>query len=179
MLTDLWNLFLAFFRASNLGFGGGNAIIPLIQAEAVERYHWLTNSQFTDALAVANALPGPIATKVASYIAYQVGSWPGVLLALAATVLPTVLTLIFLGNILAKYADTGGLKAMFTGVKPVVTALLFIVAWEMAADALQVTTALDYLTIVIALAAAAAIYFFKVHPVLLIVLSLIAGYFIF
>jgi chromate transporter len=82
MLTDLWNLFVAFFRASYLGFGGGPAIIPLIQAEAVDNYHWMTNSQFTDSIAVANALPGPIATKIATFIGYQVASWPGVIVAI-------------------------------------------------------------------------------------------------
>jgi len=117
---DLWNLFVAFFRASNLGFGGGPAIIPLIQAEAVDHYKWMTNAEFTDALAVANALPGPIATKIATYIGYQVASWPGVLVALAATVVPTVIILVFLGNLLMKYANSEALKSMLKGVRPIV-----------------------------------------------------------
>jgi len=178
-LTDLWNLFIAFFRASNLGFGGGPALIPLIQAEAVDHYHWMTTSQFTDTLAVANALPGPIATKIATYIGFQVASWPGVIVALTATVLPTVLILIFLGSLLTKYANSNGLKAMLKGVRPIVAALLAVVAYDMAVSAFQIQTPIDYFTIAIAAGAAAAIYFFKTHPALLIVMSMGIGLFIF
>lgn len=179
MLSDLWNLFIAFFRASNLGFGGGPALIPLIQAEAVDNYHWMTNAQFTDTLAVANALPGPIATKIATYIGFQVASWPGVIVALIATVLPTVLILIFLGTLLTKYANSNGLKSMLKGVRPVITALLVTVAYDMAVSAFQIKAPLDCVTIAIAAGAAAALYFFKVHPVLLIVISMALGFFIF
>ncbi|NLM21005.1 MAG: chromate transporter [Peptococcaceae bacterium] len=178
-MADLWNLFIAFLRASNLGFGGGPAIIPLIQAEAVDRYHWLTNAQFADVIAVTNALPGPIGTKIAAYIGYQVASWPGVIVALIATIMPTVLLLIFLGTLLSKYANSQALQAMLTGVKPIITALLLIVAYQMAVDAFHITQALDYITIVIAAAAAVALYFFKIHPSILILSSLVLGYFIF
>ena len=176
---DLWNLFVAFFRASNLGFGGGPAIIPLIQAEAVDNYKWMTTAEFTDALAVANALPGPIATKIASYIGYQVASWPGVLVALAATVVPTVIVMVFLGNILMKYANSQALKSMLKGVRPIVTALLAVVAYQMGVAAFGIQNPLDLFTVVIAVAAAGAIYFFKVHPALLIVSSMFIGYIVF
>lgn len=179
MLTDLLNLFVAFFRASNLGFGGGPAIIPLIQAEAVDHYQWMTNSQFTDAIAIANALPGPIATKIASYIGFQVASWPGVIVALIATVLPTILILIFLGNLLVKYANSNGLKAMLKGVRPIVTALLIVVALDMAKGAFSFQVPLDYLTIFIAAGAVGLLYFIKIHPALLIVLSMGAGLILF
>lgn len=178
-MSELWNLFIAFFRASNLGFGGGPALIPLIQAEAVDHYHWMTTSQFTDTLAVANALPGPIATKIATYIGYQVASWPGVIVAITATILPTVLILIFLGSLLTKYANSQGLKAMLKGVRPIVTALLALVAYDMAVSAFQIVSPVDYFTIAIALGAALSLYFFKVHPALLIVISMGIGLLVF
>lgn len=176
---ELWNLFVAFLRASNLGFGGGPAIIPLIQAEAVDNYKWMTNAEFTDALAVANALPGPIATKIATYIGYQVASWPGVLVALAATVVPTVIIMVFLGNILMKYANSQALKSMLKGVRPIVTALLAVVAFQMGVAAFGIHNPLDLFTVVIAVGAAGAIYFYKIHPALLIVSSMFIGYIIF
>jgi len=179
MATDLWNLFIAFFRASNLSFGGGPAMIPLIQAETVDNHHWLTNAQFADAIAMANALPGPLGTKVAAYLGYQVASWPGAIVALLATILPTVLILIVLGGILKKYANSSNLKAALTGVRPIVTALLIIVAYEMAVDAFRIQVPLDYATVLIAVGSAAALYFLKLHPVLLIVLSMVIGYLIY
>lgn len=178
-MIDLWNLFVAFFRASNLGFGGGPAIIPLIQAEAVDHYQWMTNAEFTDALAVANALPGPIATKIATYIGYQVASWPGIFVALVATIVPTLIILVLLGNILMKYANSQALKSMLKGVRPIVTALLALVAYQMGVIAFEIHAPLDFFTVVIAAGAAGAIYFFKVHPALLIVASMFVGFIIF
>jgi len=179
MIADLWNLFVALLRSSNLGFGGGQAIIPLIQAEAVDRFQWMSNAEFTDALAVANALPGPIATKIATYIGYQVASWPGVIVALTATIAPTVLIMIFLGNILVKYANSPALKGALKGVRPIVVALMALVTYQMSLAAFNIQISLDYLTFVIAAGAAATLYFFKIHPALLIVSSMFVGYVIF
>ena len=67
------NIFLSFFIANLLGYGGGPATIPLIQNEVVNHYHWMSLSEFGDVLAIANALPGPIATKMGGYIGYQLG----------------------------------------------------------------------------------------------------------
>ncbi|ADY54811.1 Chromate transporter [Syntrophobotulus glycolicus DSM 8271] len=177
-MKELWDLFVGFFRASNLGFGGGPAVIPLLKTEAVDHYHWMTNAQFSDAYAAANALPGPIATKMASYIGYQIASWPGALVALAGTILPTVLLLIFAGKLLDKYASSRELKAMLKGVRPVVTALLVVVALDMAKSAFIIKAPLDLATVGIAAVAAAAIYFRNVHPIILIVSSMMVGYLI-
>lgn len=178
MLNELWNLFIGFLRASNLGFGGGPALIPLIQAEA-NRYSWLSNADFADALAVGNALPGPIATKMATYIGYHVASWPGVLVAVLATIGPTCLAVILLSKVLMKYANSPGLKAMLKGVRPVVTVLIALVAYNMALSSFIIKSPLDFVTVLIAAVAAACLYFFKVHPVFLIVGSMVIGYFVF
>lgn len=89
-------LFMAFFIANLLGYGGGPASIPLMFEEVVNRYSWLSNDQFSNMLALANALPGPIATKIGAYVGYSAGGWPGFLIALIATVVPSALALIVL-----------------------------------------------------------------------------------
>lgn len=89
-------LFTAFFIANVLGYGGGPASIPLMFEEVVNRYGWLSNDQFSNMLALANALPGPIATKIAAYVGYSAGGWPGFLIALIATVVPSAFALIVL-----------------------------------------------------------------------------------
>ena len=68
-----WDIFRSFFIANILGYGGGPATIPLIQNEVVNRYDWMSLSEFGDLLAIANALPGPIATKMAGFIGYELG----------------------------------------------------------------------------------------------------------
>ena len=79
-------LFLAFFFPNIIGYGGGPATIPLIEHEVVEKYGWMTKSEFSEVLALGNALPGPIATKMAAYIGYDVAGVFGAAIALFATV---------------------------------------------------------------------------------------------
>ncbi|HEY8911325.1 MAG TPA: chromate transporter [Desulfosporosinus sp.] len=171
---QLWDLLLAFTRASNLGFGGGPAVVPLIKIEVVERYHWLTNAQFTDALAVGNALPGPIATKLAGYVGFQVASWLGVFSAIIGTVVPTVLAVILLTGFLMKYSNSPILKGMLKGVRPVVVVLIAQTAFDMGIGSFPNLT-----TWGIALAAVVAFYWLKLHPALMIVLAMAFGLLVF
>lgn len=176
MWENLWQLFLGFLRASNLGFGGGPAVIPLIQAECV-RYGWMTTSEFSNAIAVANTLPGPIATKLAAYIGYQVAAWPGVFVATGATIVPTIFLLILLNQFLKKYAQAPGLQAVLKGVRPVVAALMAAVACQLATEAFVIVQFSDWLTIVIAILAALALWKKQIHPAFLIATSMLVGYF--
>ncbi len=72
-----WQLFLAFFIPNIVGYGGGPAIIPLIENEVVGTYGWMTHQQFAETLALGNALPSPIATKMAGYIGYAIAGVGG------------------------------------------------------------------------------------------------------
>jgi len=173
-LLKLWDLFIAFTRASNLGFGGGPAVIPLIKLEVVERYHWLSNAQFTDALAVSNAMPGPIATKLAGYVGYQVSGWLGVLAALSGTILPTVLAVILLTGFLIKYSNSPALKGMLKGVRPVVVVLIAQTAFDMGIGSFSNLT-----TWGIALVSMVSLYWLKLHPALIIVSSMAFGLLVF
>lgn len=174
MLGELWDIFIAFTRASNLGFGGGPAVIPLIQIEAVDHYQWMTNSQFADALAVVNALPGPIATKLSGYIGYQVAGWLGVLVGILGTIGPTVLAVILLTGVLMKYADSPRLKGMLKAVRPVVVVLVAQTAVDMSSTSLT-----SIATGLIALATIVLLMKVKLHPALVIVLSMGVGLLIF
>ncbi|KJR48262.1 Chromate transporter [Desulfosporosinus sp. I2] len=174
MFTQLWDLLVAFARASNLGFGGGPAVIPLIKIEVVERYHWLTNAEFTDALAVGNALPGPIATKLAGYVGYQEAGWLGALVANIGVILPTVLAVILLAGFLMKYSNSPVLKGMLKGVRPVVVVLIAQTAFDMGRGSFPNLT-----TWGIALATVASLYWLKLHPALIIVISMAFGLLVF
>lgn len=174
MLSTLWDLLVAFSRASNLGFGGGPAVIPLIKIEVVERYHWMTNSQFTDALAVGNALPGPIATKLAGYVGFQEAGWLGAIVANIGVVLPTALAVILLARFLMKYSNSPILKGMLKGVRPVVVVLIAQTALDMG-----VGTFPNITTWGIALATVASIFWLKLHPALIIVVSMVFGLLVF
>ena len=95
-----WQIFLAFFIPGILGYGGGPASIPLVEYEVVTRYKWMTVQEFSEVLALGNSLPGPIITKMAGYIGFEVGGIIGMLLSLFAKVAPSLILMLILGVLL-------------------------------------------------------------------------------
>jgi len=171
LLRKLWDLLIAFTRASNLGFGGGPAVVPLIKAEAVDRYQWMDNEEFTNALAIGNALPGPIATKMAAYIGYKVAGWLGVLAALVGTVAPTVIVVVLLGTLIIKYSNSPELKAMLKAVRPVVVVLVAQTAYDMGKKSFP-----TYSTWGIAAVTVVLLYLANIHPAFIIVAAMLFGW---
>ncbi|WP_285858660.1 chromate transporter [Neobacillus niacini] len=125
-----WDVIAAFFRVGMLGFGGGPSSIPLVHQEAVKKYKWMTEEEFADTLAIANTMPGPIATKMGGYIGYRVCGVMGCIGALLATVAPTALMMIFLLQLLQKYKDVPWVQHMSMSVVPVVAVMLATMTWD-------------------------------------------------
>lgn len=129
-LTKQLQLFIAFFRSGILGFGGGPATIPLVHKEVVKNYQWMTDEEFSDVISIGNTLPGPIATKLAGYVGYRVGGWIGLINALIATVLPTVLLMILLLSSLKQFSESNFVSSMTHGVIPVVAVMMGVLTWD-------------------------------------------------
>ena len=123
-------IFIAFFRSGILGFGGGPSTIPLVKKEVVDIFKMMNDEEFSDVLSIGNTLPGPIATKMAGYIGYRVGGWLGLVNALIATVLPTVVMMIVLLVSLNEVKDFDFVKGMTRGVVPIVAVMLGVLTWE-------------------------------------------------
>ncbi|WP_028305541.1 MULTISPECIES: chromate transporter [Desulfitobacterium] len=170
---ELLELFLAFFRASNLAFGGGPAIIPLIQAEVIN-HGWMSIEQFSEGLAIVTSLPGPIATLLSGYVGYHVAGWPGVLAALLGTLALTSILVIALTGFLMKHSNSPILKGALTGVRPLVTVLVAKTALDMGLSAFP-----SIWSWVIAGGAIICLYKLKLHPGIVIVLSMIFGIIVF
>lgn len=120
----------AFFRVGILGFGGGPSAIPLVHQEAVKKYKWMNEEEFADTLAIANAMPGPIATKMAGYIGYRISGIVGCLVGLLATVAPTALAMVFLLQLLQQFKDIPWVQHMSASVVPVVAVMLATMTWD-------------------------------------------------
>ncbi|WP_438315127.1 chromate transporter [Sporosarcina sp. FA9] len=119
-----WQIFLAFFIPGILGYGGGPATIPLVENEVVDRYEWMSVKEFSEVLALGNALPGPIATKMAGYIGYEQAGILGAGVGVFATVAPSLILMIALLSLLMKYKDSPRVKKMTALVKPTIAVLL-------------------------------------------------------
>lgn len=167
------HIFLAFFRVGMLGYGGGPASIPLVHKEVVEKYKWMSEDDFSDVLALANTLPGPIATKMAGYIGYRVQGFMGMLNAVLATIIPTIILMIILLTSLASLKDQPWVQGMTQAVVPVVGVMLAVLTWQFVKKSKQ---GLGWTpTIILAIVTGLLMQWLNVHPGIIIALLLISA----
>lgn len=165
-----WKIFLSFFIPGILGYGGGPSSIPLIENEVVDRYGWLTVKEFSEVLALANSLPGPIATKMAGYIGYQQGGILGAAVGVFASVAPSLVLMIALLSLLYKYKDSPRVKKLTTYVRPAIAVMLGVIAFQFLKG-----SSLDigfWQTLVLASISYVLMEKVKVHPALVILAAL-------
>lgn len=116
-------LFWSFFRIGLFSFGGGYAMIPLIQSE-ITQHGWLTAAQFADILAIAEMTPGPIAVNSATYVGYETAGIIGSLCATAGVTMPSLLLVLLVAGIFRKYQNHPLNTMIFYGIRPVVVGLI-------------------------------------------------------
>jgi chromate transporter len=126
----LWKLFLVFTRVSLFSWGGGPASLALMQRETTAQ-GWVTPPEFADAVALGNALPGPIAPQVSAYIGYKLAGVPGAVAAAGGTVLPATILMLVLVALFFNVRDSQAVQAMLKAVRPVVVGLLVWTAYDM------------------------------------------------
>lgn len=133
MITLYLQLFWTFFKIGLFGFGGGYAMISMIQGEVVTKHGWLSSGQFTDIVAISQSTPGPIGINSATYVGYSslvnAGFEPvygviGSCIATFAVVLPSFVLMILISKFLMKYKDHAYVENVFKGLRPAVVGLL-------------------------------------------------------
>lgn len=168
------HIFIAFFRSGMLGYGGGPSAIPLVKKEVVDTYKWMDSDEFGDVLAIANTLPGPIATKLAGYIGYQVGGVIGMINALIAAVAPTVLLMVLLLTTLTQFKDQAWVIGMTKAVVPVVGVMLAVMTWDFLKKS---TGGLGWTkAILLAFVSLVLMEFIHIHPAIIIILLMVAAW---
>jgi chromate transporter len=131
-LRPFLDLTIGFARTGVTGYGGGPSTIPLIEYETVKKYKWMTEDEFGQTLALANTLPGPIATKMAAYIGYKVKGSLGAVVAILAHILPSLIGMVGMLGILYKYRNSPFVSGMVAGVTPIIGILLLEMAYKFA-----------------------------------------------
>lgn len=182
-------LFLTFLQIGLFGFGGGYAMLSMIQGEVVTRYGWISSSEFTDIVAISQMTPGPIGINSATYVGYtavinagysQAWAVLGSVTATLAVVLPSFILMIAISRFFLKYQKHPLVESVFKGLRPAVVGLL-------AAAALVLMTADNFgnyrtdmyqfiISVVIFLIAFICTRKYKVSPILMIVLCGAAGW---
>ncbi len=127
----LWQIFWLFTKVAMFSWGGGPASLGLMQREVVAA-GWLSPSEFADDIALSNALPGPTAPQASAYVGYKLAGWPGALIAVAGTVIPTTVLMLVLIIGFFSIKDNPNMKAAIQGVRPFVVGLLAWTAYQIA-----------------------------------------------
>ena len=188
----LWQIFVLFTRVAMFSWGGGPASLALMQRETTtaswtppgqtEPMPWITPEEFADAVALGNAIPGPIAPQVSAYVGYKLAGVPGAVSAAVGTVIPTTLLMLILVASFFGVKNSPAVKAMLQAVRPVVVGLLLWTAYDMAVSVFgakklgwgqALTQGWDKLLFVIA--AFVLLTFTKINPALIILGTAILG----
>lgn len=127
----LWQLFATFFKIGGFTFGGGYAMIPLIQHEAVEKKGWVTDDDILEIIAIAESTPGPIAINAATFVGYRTAGFWGAACATFGVVLPSFVIILLISFVLRQFQDVVVVQYAFNGIRVGVLALLLKALWNM------------------------------------------------
>lgn len=127
----LWQLFLTFFKIGSVTFGGGLAMLPLIQHEATSRQGWLSEAEITECFAVSQSLPGVLAINSAIYIGYRVRGVGGAVSAALGVILPAYLSILAVILFLSALDQNPYVQGALEGIKAAAVALILVTVWTM------------------------------------------------
>ena len=127
----LWQLFVTFFKIGAFTFGGGYAMIPLIQKETVENRKWITDDDILEIIAIAESTPGPIAINSATFVGYRTCGVLGAVCATLGVVLPSFFVILAISYVLREFQQIKAVQYAFNGIRAGVLALLFKALWSM------------------------------------------------
>ena len=200
-MTIYWQLIWAYIKIGIFGFGGGYAMLSLVEKSVVDP-GWISETMFTDIVAISQMTPGPIGINSATYIGYAApGSVNpelatplygiiGSVLATLAVVLPSFFLVVYSSHFIQRHNESGAIKAIFSGLRPVVVGLI-------ASAAIMLMNAANFnpngqgwqltVNIIISVAAFCLVFFpipfkgrkIKLHPILVIILAGLTGYLIY
>ena len=124
-MRKLLELFLTFAKIGVMTFGGGYAMIPILERELVDRRGWTTNGELMDYYAVGQCTPGIIAVNTATFVGHSVAGVPGGIIATLGVVFPSLVIICVIAGILTNFADLPAVKSAFAGIRVCVCVLIF------------------------------------------------------
>ena len=123
-MASLWSIFYSFLKIGAFTFGGGYAMIPLIEAEMIQKRGWLSREEFINQLTIAQSVPGPIALNTAVFVGYKTRGLKGALAALVGVIIPSFVIILLIATYFTDFKDNPTVAAAFKGMRPAVVALI-------------------------------------------------------
>ena len=171
MRSNLYlKLFISFFKIGAFTFGGGWAMIPLIEREVVDKQNWIKREDFVDALAIAQSLPGVLAVNISILIGNKLRGLKGCLMATLGTILPSFLIILAIAIWFVQTYDNPVVERIFKGIRPAVVALIVSPVFSTAK-----TARINIKTVIIPIIVALSIWLGVVSPIWFVLLGAIGG----
>lgn len=163
--------FATFFKIGMFTFGGGYAMIDIIEKEVVDRHRWVSREDMLDLIAVAQSCPGVFAINISTFIGYKIRGTKGALCTSLATALPSFIIILLIAMFFHQFEDNKVIAAMFRGIRPAVVALIAVPTFNLARSA-KIGLANCWIPV----AGALAIWAFGVSPIAVLVIAGLGGY---
>ncbi|TCL57458.1 chromate transporter [Hydrogenispora ethanolica] len=170
---ELWNLLWVFFKVGCFTFGGGLAMLPLIQKEVVDKRGWISESEILDVFAISQSIPGVIAINSGIFIGKKRAGIPGAIAAACGVILPAFLSILLVIAVLYRVKEEPVVAKIFTGIRAASAGLILLAAFKLGKSAIKNRAGLW-----IALISFAGIAIFNVYAMWAVVFGGAAGYFI-
>ena len=166
----LWQLFVSFARVGVLTFGGGYAMIPMLEREIIDRRGWATSEELMDYYAVGQCTPGVIAVNTATFIGYKTAGNLGGIVATLGVVFPSLLIITVIAGIIQNFSDIPAVKSAFAGIRVCVCVLIFNSVVKLWKGAVK-----DKVTLVLFLLVFGLSVFFPISPIVFVLFCAAAG----
>ena len=167
-MRELWSIMWSFLKIGAFTFGGGYAMIPLIQHEVIHRRKWLSEREFSDLLTLAQAAPGPISLNTAVFVGYKQRRYLGSLAAIVGVVIPSFIIILLVAIFFDNMRHNHWVDAAFKGMRPAVVALII-------APIVGLTRGMRWWMISVALLTAVVVWYFGISPIWFLIAGAVVG----
>ena len=170
----LIQLFTAWFKMGLFTFGGGYAMLPMIQREAINKYHWASEEEIMDYYAVGQCTPGIIAVNTATFVGYKVKGIIGGIAATLGVISPSIIIIFLIASLINNFSQLEVVQHALNGIKVAVCVLMFVAVEKLIKGAIK-----DKISFALALVAFLLAYFTNISTVLIVLCAGVVGYVLF
>ena len=173
-MKELIQLFTAWFKMGLFTFGGGYAMLPMIQREAINKYHWASEEEIMDYYAVGQCTPGIIAVNTATFVGYKVKGILGGIAATLGVISPSIIIIFLIASLIHNFSQLEVVQHALNGIKVAVCVLMFVAVEKLIKGAIK-----DKISFTLALVAFLLAYFTNISTVLIVLCAGVIGYVLF
>ena len=169
-MKKLFSMFLAFLKIGAFTFGGGYAMIPLIEEEVVNRKKWITKEEFMDVLVISQSFPGALAINSSTFIGYKIGGFVGALLGLLGVALPSFLIILIVATVFMQFRNNHYVNLAFKGISAAVPMLVLVAVVSLGKSVQKNIT-----NLILIIVGVIALTYLNINPIIVIIASAIFG----